>query len=142
MGEQSRKVVEGILTARLEKLKALRREGSDPYSFVKFDRTHGNREVVERFKELEGKTVRVAGRIMGARHHGKIAFFDLFDFTGRVQLFASEERLGQRYLRLVEELDLGDIVGVEGEVFKTRRGEVSVNISDYKILAKCLRPLP
>lgn len=142
MGEQSRKVVEGILTARLEKLKALRREGRDPYSFVKFDRTHGNREVVERFKELEGKTVRVAGRIMGARHHGKIAFFDLFDFTGRVQLFASEERLGQRYLRLVEELDLGDIVGVEGEVFKTRRGEVSVNISDYKILAKCLRPLP
>lgn len=142
MKEHGWSVIEGILASRLEKLETLRREGYDPYAIVKFGRTHKNREVVEKFDQLEGKVVRAAGRIMGSRHHGKISFFDLFDFTGRVQLFATEERLGERYLKLLSEIDLGDVVGVEGEVFKTKRGEVSVNISDYQILAKCLRPLP
>ncbi len=131
-----------IFASRVEKLERMRREGKDPYHITKFERTHMAKEIVENFEQLEGKTVKVAGRIMGARHHGKIAFFDLFDFSGRIQLVASFEKLGDRYEEALESIDLGDIIGAEGEVFKTRRGEISVNLSHFVVLAKALRPLP
>ena len=90
----------------------------------------------------EGKTVSVAGRIMAAREHGKTAFLDLRDSTGKIQLYAGQKVLGEEKFSFLKKLDVGDIVGVKGELFKTRTGEETVKVAEIKILAKSLRPLP
>jgi lysyl-tRNA synthetase class 2 len=131
---------------RVSKLDSLRRRGIEPYP-VRFDRTHTLGELRERFGALgpgheTDHTVRVAGRAMLLRHHGKLAFADLRDRTGNVQLFVSRDDVGDQPFADFEDLDLGDWVGAEGTVMTTKTGELSVRVGSFRLLAKSLRGLP
>ncbi len=128
--------------ARLAKLKAMQQEGRDPFAETKYERTHLAAELQEHFQELEGNNITVAGRLMAIRQHGKSAFADLADGSGRVQLFARLNELGEEVFARFLDLDLGDIVGARGSLMKTRSGEVSLLLEDFTLLAKSLRPLP
>lgn len=128
----------GVRSAKLEKLQAM---GLDPYG-QRFDRTHSLQEIVDHFDHLENQPVRIAGRIMAIRGHGKAAFGDLHDFSGRLQIYLKSDELAERQWEIWELMDLGDIVGVSGVVFRTRRGEISVQVQELVPLAKSLRPLP
>ena len=127
---------------RREKLAALKARGEDPFVNVCFDRTHTAAELAEGFDDLEGTSVRVAGRITAMRPHGKAAFADLQDGAGRVQLFARVNDLGEDQYARFGDLDLGDIVGAEGELIRTRTGEISVRVASFRLLSKALRPPP
>jgi len=128
---------------RLARLEALRQAGRDPYRIERYDRTHQAADVSERFEELEGREVRVAGRIPHPpRIMGKASFLDLRDASGRVQVYFRRDDLGDAAYCEAKELDYGDIVGVRGVVFRTRTGEPSVHASEIILLAKCLRPIP
>lgn len=133
-----------ILRVRREKLKKLQDQGQNPYEFTSFDAKQHAQEIVDNFEtEYEGKQVSVAGRIMSWRDMGKAAFMDLRDSTGRIQLYVKIDMLGEEaYRNLTASLDIGDIVGVTGEAFRTRRGEISVKASSMVILSKALLPLP
>ena len=127
---------------RHEKLQALRQEGRDPFRITKFDVTHHAQEVKDRFDELEEQSVRLAGRIMSKRGMGKAIFADLQDRSGRVQLYIKVDEMGEEAFADCRKLDVGDIVGVEGPVFKTQRGEISVRTRSVTLLSKSLLPLP
>lgn len=134
------------IKARLQRLEELRSRGINPYR-KRFDRNATTEVVHDRFGQIKAgehtnEVVRVAGRIYALRTHGKASFADLRDFTGSIQLFASLGQLGEEAYQDFTDLDIGDIVGVEGEVFRTRRGELSINVHRFDILAKSLRPLP
>ncbi len=131
-----------LMAQRVRKLEELRRMGMDPFQITRFDRTHTASEVHRRFDELEGKAVTLAGRLVARRGHGRAAFLDLADHTGRIQLHVTEDRLGPEAYGRLDLVDLGDFIGVSGEVFRTRRGEVSIAVSELRILSKSLRPLP
>ena len=131
---------------RLAKVDALRAEGLDPYP-VRFDRTHTTQEVHEHWGHLEPGVempdeVRVAGRILLLRRQGKLTFATIRDGSGSVQLFVSRAEIGEERHGAFDELDLGDWIGVTGTVMKTRKGELSVKVTDFVMLAKALRPLP
>lgn len=125
----------------MDKLEALRQLRVDPYG-ARFPRTHALAEIVERFAELEGQVVTVAGRLMAIRGHGKAAFADLSDQSGRLQIYVKQDAVGERAYRIWELLDLGDLIGVRGPAFRTRRGEISVDVRELTVLAKSLRPMP
>ncbi len=129
-----------LLEARRQKLAAWRQRGVEPYG-GRFERTHLAADIHRDFGVLDGSDVVVAGRIMGRRGHGKSAFADLVDSSGRIQLFARADAMGDEYNRFGD-LDVGDIIGACGSVFRTQRGEISVDLSCFTILAKSLRPLP
>lgn len=129
-------------TVRLNKLAALRERGADPFVRTGYERTHGTAELTERFEELEGQTVAIAGRLTALREHGKSAFADLADVSGSVQLFMRQNNLGEEGLAAFVDLDLGDIIGVTGTLMRTRSGEISVEGMEFTLLAKALRPLP
>ncbi len=132
-----------ILRVRREKLKRLQEQGKDPYAHTVFDVRQHAQEIVDNFEELEGKQVSIAGRIMSWRDMGKAAFMDLRDVSGRIQLYVKIDMLGEEdYRALMGALDIGDIVGVSGEAFRTRRGEISVKADSMEILSKSLLPLP
>jgi len=131
---------------RLAKIEALRARGIEPYP-VRFDRTHTAKELHERYGDLEpsaetGERATVAGRLMLQRDSGKLAFGMLRDATGDIQLFAARDVLGDEALDAFKELDLGDWVGAEGEIIKTKRGELSVRADKVVLLSKAIRPLP
>ncbi len=133
-------------TRRLAKIERLRAAGRDPYP-VRFDRTHTAAEVHEHWDHLEAGAetddeVRVAGRILLLRRQGKLTFATLRDGTGAVQLFVSRSELGDDAHTEFDDLDLGDWIGVTGTVMKTRKGELSVKVRTFELLAKALRPLP
>jgi len=130
-----------FLKARREKLDKLRRLGVEPYG-RRYVRTHTCRDIHERFDDLEGREVSVAGRVMALRHHGRSAFFDLADQSGRVQAYVRRDNLGERDYEVFRLIDLGDIVGVRGKVFRTRTGEDTVEVRSLELLSKALRPLP
>ena len=116
-----------ILQIRRNKLFAMQEQGRDPYQNVTFDAGQKAREIAENFEELEGKKVSVAGRIMSRRGMGKASFMDLRDVSGQVQIYAKIDVMGEEpYKTFMASLDIGDIVGVEGEAFRTKRGEISV----------------
>lgn len=127
---------------RLEKLRLMQEREQDPFARTGYDRTHCADDLCERFEQLEGETVALAGRLMALREHGKSAFADLADASGSVQLFVRQNNLGEERMAEFIDLDLGDILGVTGTVMKTRSGEVSVEVSEFTLLAKALRPLP
>ena len=127
---------------RHEKLQALQQEGKDPFRITKYDVTHHAREIKDRFEELEEQTVRLAGRLMSKRGMGKAIFADLQDRSGRVQLYIKVDEMGEEAFAACRKLDVGDIVGVEGPVFKTQRGEISVRTRSVTLLSKSLLPLP
>lgn len=145
MAEEHFETTDPILV-RLKRLDELREKGIEPYK-KKFDRTHLIQEIRSKFENIEpgtetGEKVKVAGRIFALRTHGKASFADLVDGTGKIQLFASVNVLNEENYQLFTDLDIGDIVGISGVVFKTRRGELSIKIEDFQLLAKSLRPLP
>lgn len=131
------------MLARRQKLQELEERGIPGYG-GRFRRTHYSQEIIDQFDTLhEGPAVRVAGRIQGLRGHGKVGFVDLFDEQGRIQLYVQRDVLGpETYDELYRRLDLGDIVGAEGQVMRTRRGEISIQVTRLTMLAKALRPLP
>jgi lysyl-tRNA synthetase class 2 len=139
---------ETLREERLRKLEELRRRGLDPYRPTRFERTHPARQIHDEFSELapseEGPSrVCVAGRITARRVMGGASFYDVRDGSGRIQIYATQDALGpERYALLAEELDIGDFLGVEGPVFRTKRGELSVRVEEFQILATALRPLP
>jgi len=126
---------------RLEKLELLRQANIEPYA-DRYVRTHKTLEILEHFEELEGQDVSVAGRIMSKRDQGKVIFIHIQDFSGRIQLYIRMDELGQTMFDLITKFDVGDIVGVEGKVFRTKRGEISIHARTVKLLSKAMRPLP
>ena len=131
-----------LLQIRRDKLAALREQGQDPFVITKFDVNHHSNEVKERFEEMEGQSVRLAGRLMSKRGMGKAVFADLQDGAGRIQLYVRIDDVGEEALAAFKKYDIGDIVGVEGEVFRTKRGEISVKAKTITLLSKSLLPLP
>lgn len=131
-----------IVALRRRRLQDLQDSGRDPYAHVRFDRTHLAREIVTNFETIEGDTVRIAGRLKSKRGQGKIAFADMWDDSGKIQLVAQADRLGEERMAEFATLDLGDIIGASGEVAKTKRGEVSVLLNDFVLLATSLQPPP
>ena len=131
-----------LLQVRRDKLAALREQGQDPFVITKFDVTHHSDEIKNRFEEMEGQAVRLAGRLMSKRGMGKAVFSDLQDGAGRIQLYVRIDDVGEEALAAFKKYDIGDIVGVEGEVFRTKRGEISVKAKTVTLLSKSLLPLP
>ena len=131
-----------LLRIRRDKLKALQDEGRDPFTITRFDVTHHTQDIKDNFDALEGKPVSVAGRLMSKRGMGKVSFCDLQDKTGRIQLYARKDEMDADNYDRFKKYDIGDIVGVNGEVFRTQRGEMSVRAHDITLLSKSLRPLP
>ncbi|ACX52740.1 lysyl-tRNA synthetase [Ammonifex degensii KC4] len=130
-----------LIRVRYEKLEELKAQGIEPYG-GRYERTHLAEEVRERFSELEGQEVSLAGRIMARRSHGKVTFADLQDFSGRIQIMVRQDAVGPEAYEIFKKLDLGDIIGVKGSVFKTRTGEITIAVARFELLAKSLRPLP
>ncbi len=130
------------MRVRREKLFRLQDDQRDPYEITKFDRDHYSREIHDHYDALEGRTVRVAGRVMAKRVQGKAGFMDLMDDQGRIQLYVSVNELGPDTMAQVKTWDVGDVIGVEGFVFKTRTEAISVHVQSIQLLSKSLRPLP
>lgn len=131
-----------LLKVRQEKLSELEAKGIPPYG-GRYERTHLAAAVVDGFDQLEGVSVRLAGRLMAKRGHGKATFADLQDGSGKVQIYVRRDQVGaEKYELFKQLLDIGDIIGVQGTVFRTRMGEVTVSVDDFVLLAKSLRPLP
>ena len=130
-----------LIAVRREKLDKLRALGIDPYG-QRFTRTHSAAEVKGDFAALEGRPVSLAGRLMAIRGHGKAAFADLQDVTGRVQIYVKLDVVGERTFEVWDLLEVGDLVGCKGTVFKTKRDEITVGVEALTVLAKGLRPLP
>lgn len=131
-----------MLLLRREKLSKLREAGRDPFTIEKFDVTNYSKDIKSNYEEMEGKNVSIAGRIMTKRGQGKVSFYDMQDSEGRIQLFIKQEIIGEEEYNLVKTYDIGDIVGIRGEVFKTKMGEVSVKVSEITLLSKSLQILP
>ena len=131
-----------VLRVRREKLDELRAQNMDPFELTRFDKTHSSAEVLGGFDALEGKTVRLAGRLMSKRMMGKASFSHMQDFGGQIQLYVRKDVLGEEPYAAYKKIDIGDIVGVEGEVFKTNAGEISIKAHSLVLLAKSLLPLP
>ena len=131
-----------LLRIRREKLKALQDEGRDPFAITRFDVTHHTQDIKDSFDAMEGQSVSVAGRLMSKRGMGKVSFCDLQDKTGRIQIYARKDEMDEDNYNRFKKYDIGDIVGVKGEVFRTQRGEMSVRAHEITLLSKSLRPLP
>ncbi len=127
---------------RRDKLAALRAEGRDPFVITKFDFNADSATIKADYEGYEGKIVRVAGRLMSKRGQGKVMFCDLQDNTGRIQLFVKIDEMGEEEYARFKKNDIGDIVGAEGEVFKTKTGEISIRAKSIVLLSKSLLPLP
>ena len=131
-----------LLRIRRDKLKVLQDEGRDPFTITRFDVTHHTQDIKDNFDAMEGQAVSVAGRLMSKRGMGKVSFCDLKDKTGRIQIYARKDEMDEDNYNHFKKYDIGDIVGVKGEVFRTQRGEMSVRAHDITLLSKSLRPLP
>ena len=130
------------IKVRREKLASLQAEGRNPFEITKFVQTTNSAEIKAHFDEMEGKPVSIAGRMMSKRGMGKVSFCDLQDKEGRIQLYARKDEMDEEEYNRFKKYDIGDIVGVEGEVFRTQRGEMSVRAKKITLLSKSLRPLP
>ena len=131
-----------MLILRREKLKKLVEMGRNPFLIEKYDYTHHSVEIKEHFEELEGKKVSIAGRIMSKRGHGKVCFVDLQDTEGKIQLFVKMDAVGEEEYEIFKTYDIGDIIGIEGEVFRTKTEEISVRANKIVLLSKSLQILP
>ena len=127
---------------RREKLAALQEAGEDPFEQTRFAWDATSRQIKENFDAMEGKPVKVAGRLMSKRGMGKVSFCDLQDRDGRIQLYARQDEMDEEVYKKFKKFDIGDIVGVEGEAFRTQRGEMSVRAHNITLLSKSLLPLP
>lgn len=131
-----------MLQIRRQKLKELQDQGKNPFLIEKFNPDHHTTDITDNYDEFEGKEVTVAGRIMSKRGHGKISFMDIQDMKGRIQILSKIDELGEEAYKIISYLDMGDIIGVEGEVFKTQSGEISIKAKKLTLLSKSLQILP
>lgn len=138
---QSGEELNELMQSRRDKLAAIAAKGIEPFG-RHYEATHHAQEVLDDFTALEGKSVRVAGRIMAIRGHGKAGFANIRDMSGQIQLYLRQDVLGDEAYDVVHQFDMGDIIGAEGEVFRTRTGEISIKVSQFQFLTKALRPLP
>ena len=127
---------------RREKLADLQQSGKDPFVITKYDRTHHSREIRDRYEDLEGKQVYVAGRMMSKRVMGKASFCNIQDLKGNIQSYVARDSVGEENYKEFKKLDVGDVIGVEGEVFRTKTGEISIHASHVTLLSKSLQILP
>ncbi|MBE6960888.1 MAG: lysine--tRNA ligase [Ruminococcaceae bacterium] len=139
---QSQQELGDQLKIRREKLAALQAEGKDPFRQTRYQWNATSQQIKDNYDELEGKSVKVAGRLMSKRGMGKVSFCDLQDRDGRIQLFVKIDEVGEETMAAFKKYDIGDIVGVEGEVFRTKMGEISVRAKSIVLLSKSLLPLP
>ena len=146
MAEQQKKAQEQdlnqLLKVRREKLSQLQEEGRDPFQITKYDVTHHSMEVKNAFEELEGKSVSLAGRMMSKRVMGKASFCSIQDLQGAIQSYVARDNIGEDSYKDFKKMDIGDIVGIKGEVFKTKTGEISIHASNVTLLSKSLQILP
>ena len=131
-----------LLQVRREKLANLQEAGKDPFKITKYDVTRHSTEIKENYAELEGKSVRIAGRIMSKRVMGKASFCNIQDLPGNIQCYVARDSIGEESYADFKKFDVGDLVGIEGEVFETKTGEKSVHASKVTLLAKSLQILP
>ena len=146
MAEQNKNAQEQdlnkLLKVRREKLTELQENGKDPFQIVKYDATHHSQEIKDAFDELEGKSVSVAGRIMSKRVMGKASFCNIQDLKGNIQSYVARDNIGEESYKDFKKMDIGDIVGIKGEVFKTKTGEISIHATAVTLLSKSLQVLP
>ena len=140
--EQTAEELHELKRIRREKLAELQAAGNDPFQQVRFERDHYTSDIHEHFDELEGKTVRLAGRMMSKRIMGKASFSDMTDRYGRLQLYIKRDNVGEDVYKGYKKFDIGDIIGIEGEGFRTQKGEISVAVTELTLLSKNLNPLP
>ena len=127
---------------RREKLAELQQNGKDPFVITKYDQTHHSQEIKDNFDELEGKQVSIAGRMMSKRVMGKASFCNVQDLQGNIQSYVARDSVGEENYKEFKKLDVGDVIGIEGEVFKTKTGEMSIHASHVTLLSKSLQILP
>ena len=127
---------------RREKLAELQQNGKDPFVITKYDQTHHSQEIKDNFDELEGKTVSIAGRMMSKRVMGKASFCNVQDLKGNIQSYVARDSVGEENYKEFKKLDVGDVIGIEGEVFRTKTGEMSIHASHVTLLSKSLQILP
>ena len=146
MAEQNKNAQEQdlnkLLKVRREKLAELQENGKAPFQIVKYDATHHSQEIKDAFDELEGKSVSVAGRIMSKRVMGKASFCNIQDLKGNIQSYVARDNIGEESYKDFKKMDIGDIVGIKGEVFKTKTGEISIHATAVTLLSKSLQVLP
>ena len=134
--------VNQLLKVRREKLAELQKNGQNPFEITKYDVTHHSEDIREQFEELEGKTVSVAGRMMSKRVMGKASFCHVQDLRGQIQSYVARDSVGEEPYKAFKKLDVGDIIGIKGEVFRTKTGEISIHASEVTLLSKSLQILP
>jgi len=145
VGEQKNQKTQDVnqlLKIRRDKLAELQADGKDPFQITKFDVTHHSQEVKDQFEDLEGKSVVLAGRMMSKRVMGKASFCNIQDLQGNIQSYVARDSIGEEEYKAFKKMDIGDIVGLEGEVFKTKTGEISIHASKVTLLSKSLQILP
>ena len=147
MGEQKNQNgqeqdINQLLKVRREKLADLQERGKDPFQITKFDVTHHSQEVKDDFDALEGKTVTIAGRMMSKRVMGKASFCNVQDLKGNIQCYVARDNVGEEEYKDFKKYDIGDIIGITGEVFRTKTGEISIHAANVTLLSKSLQILP
>ena len=146
--EQQEQDVNELIKIRIAKLKELQEKGKDPFQIVKFDNKDNSKDIKEKFvdpvegEETEPMHVSIAGRLMAKRGHGKASFCDLQDMYGRIQIYVKLDEVGDEAYEEFKKYDIGDIIGITGNVFKTHMGEISIKVKTIELLSKSLRPLP
>ena len=141
-GQQKEQDLNHLLQVRRDKLKELQENGKDPFKITKYDVTHHSMEIKDHYEELEGQTVTVAGRMMFKRVMGKASFCNIQDLQGSIQSYVARDSIGEESYKDFKKYDVGDIIGVKGEVFKTKTGEISIHASEVVLLSKSLQVLP
>ena len=139
---QQEQDINQLLKVRREKLANLQAAGKDPFKITKYDVTHHSTDIKDHFEEMEGKQVSIAGRLMAKRVMGKASFCNVQDLPGNIQCYVARDSLGEEPYADFKKLDVGDIVGVKGEVFRTQKGEISIHASEVTLLSKSLQILP
>ena len=124
---------------RREKLAELQQNGKDPFVITKYEQTHHSQEIKDNFDELEGKTVSIAGRMMSKRVMGKASFCNVQDLKGNIQSYVARDSVGEENYKEFKKLDVGDVIGIEGEVFRTKTGEMSIHASHVTLLSRASR---
>lgn len=142
MEEKKKAEMNALLQERRQKLSDLQSQGKDPFDVYKVERTHTSKQIRDNYEELEDKEVVIAGRLMSKRVHGKAGFSDIHDRYGKMQLYIKVDNVGPDRLKEYKTYDIGDFVSIRGSVFKTKTGEITIQIKDFKLLTKSLKPLP
>lgn len=140
--QQKEQDINQLLKVRREKLEELQGEGKNPFIITKYDVTHHSQEIKDHFEELEGKSVSIAGRVMSKRIMGKASFCNIQDLEGNIQSYVARDSIGQENYAYFKKLDIGDIIGIKGEVFKTKTQEISIHALEVSLLSKSLQILP